>query len=224
MEQSRLVRALGILGATSVGLLLVRCLAYGRMEFGYMVWNLLLATMPLLFVWLLLERLKTNRWSSDWICIVLSLLWLGFLPNSFYIVTDLIHLAEVTNQTLLYDSVMMFVFSITGFTLGYAAVIPMHQQLRRRLKPLQANSVIGVVFLLCSFAIFLGRYMRWNTWDILANPAGLIFDVSDSFVNPRAGGQVWSTTLLFFCVITALYMAILQFLPTSGKKLFKRVK
>lgn len=224
MERSRLVNALGILGATSIGLLVVRWLSVGNMEFGYMAWNLLLAVLPLLFVWILVERLKNVAWSTDWISIVLCVLWLGFLPNSFYIVTDLIHLAEVTNQTLLYDSVMMFVFSITGFTLGYAAVIPMHQQLRRRLKPFQADSIIGFVFLLCSYAIFLGRYMRWNTWDVLANPAGLIFDVSDSFVNPRAGGQVWSTTLLFFCVITALYMAILQFLPTSGKKLFKRVK
>jgi len=82
-----------------------------------------------------------------------------------------------------------------------------HQQLRRRLWNWQASIVVGLVLLLCSFAIYLGRYLRWNSWDVLANPAGLIFDASEPFVTPGAHPQAFTTTLMFFVLLVSIYAA-----------------
>ncbi len=231
MDKAKLIKALGVLSGASVLLLVARFIVFGDLEFWYLTWNLLLAALPLLFVWLLLQRLRTSSWVS-WQNAALTLLWLGFLPNSFYLVTDFIHLAEVSSSTIVFDAVMMMTFTLTGLLLGFASILPLHRLLRQRLVPATADGLIAIVFALCSFAIYLGRYMRWNTWDILVNPAGLLFNVSDSLVNPRTGGEAWSTTLLFFAYISVLYIAIIQFVPirvdssklTSGKKTLKKVK
>jgi uncharacterized membrane protein len=51
----------------------------------------------------------------------------------------------------------------------------------------------------------MGRYLRWNSWDVLFNPAGLIFDVSEPFVNPAGHPQVFTTTLMFFVLLGSIY-------------------
>jgi uncharacterized membrane protein len=66
------------------------------------------------------------------------------------------------------------------------------------------------VLLLCSFAIYLGRYLRWNSWDVLFNPAGLVFDVSEPFINPTSHPQVFTTTLMFFVLLASIYIVCYQ--------------
>ena len=64
--------------------------------------------------------------------------------------------------------------------------------------------------LACSFAIYLGRYLRWSTWDIILHPAGVVFDISDRFVNPSAYGQTFQVTLWFFVLLTGFYYVLRQ--------------
>lgn len=211
----------------------IRVIAYSSFEFSYLIWNLLLAALPLGFAWLLVKNLKTSLWSAGQ-NVLLSILWLGFLPNSFYLATDFIHLLEVNKTTLLFDVLFFLVFTLTGLFLGFTSVVMVHRQLRSRFSKNTSDGIIVFVFLLCSFAIYLGRYLRWNTWDILVNPAGLLFDVSNSIVHPRAYGQTFSTTLMFFVYISITYVVVIQFLDlnsevrrinaTSRKKTSKQVR
>jgi uncharacterized membrane protein len=67
---------------------------------------------------------------------------------------------------------------------------------------------VAIILLLCSFAIYLGRYLRWNTWDILVNPAGILFDVSDRFINPAAYPRTFSTTACFFVLLGSAYVFV----------------
>lgn len=225
MDHARVWRGIGLAAAFSVGLLGLRVALFYELTFGYMVWNLLLAALPLGFVVVLKKRLRTSSW-LDAPNILLTALWLGFLPNSFYLVTDLIHIAEVTNQTLLFDSVMHFSFAVTGLMLGYAAVIPVHQALLARVSRASAHRVMAGVFLLCGYAIYLGRYMRWNTWDVLINPIGLLSNVVDSLTSPHEGAPLILTTLLFFWLISVLYIVLHMMQPSilSGKHPRKQVK
>lgn len=187
----------------------LRAVESGSDRYWFLIWNLLLAWMPLLFAWVLVDRIPRKSW-VDPINILLTVLWLGFLPNSFYVVSDLIHLQVTGEVSLLYDAVMFSSFIFNAYLAGYMSLFLIHRELVRRLSYIQAHSIIGGVILACSFAIYLGRNLRWNTWDVLVNPAGLLFDVSDRFINPSAHPQAIVTTVTFFVLIGSIYAVTWQ--------------
>jgi uncharacterized membrane protein len=203
----RLSAALLLSSMVSVALLIVGLFRGAGSVYVYMVWNLFLAWLPPLFIVWLLATLRRKRWSS-WEGIIVSLLWLGFLPNSFYLVSDFIHLQEVPHAEILYDAVMFTSFALNGLLLGYISLYLFHAELRKRVSSLATRVTIGLVLLMCSFAIYLGRDLRWNTWDVFVNPAGLLFDISDRFINPFSYPRMFVTTGIFFVLLTTLYYVL----------------
>lgn len=174
------------------------------LAFDYLIWNLFLAWVPLILAVLLIKILRTQLWSS-WKAMAVSFLWLIFLPNSFYMISDFIHLQEIPRIDILYDALMLTSFIYTGVLLGFVSLYLVHQQLRIRLSHKLAASYLGGTLLICSFAIYLGRDLRWNTWDILTNPGGLLFDISDRFLHPAAYPQMFVTVISFFVLLISLY-------------------
>ena len=173
-------------------------------DFAYFIWNLFLAWLPLLFAAWLVQLLQRMRWSS-WPAIGVSLLWLVFLPNSFYMVSDFIHLQEVPRVDILYDAVMFTSFIFVGVGLGLSSLYLVHVQFRQRFSRLESTLWLTGIFVLCGFAIYLGRDLRWNSWDVLTNPGGLLFDISDRFLHPRAYPQMFLTTGTFAILIATMY-------------------
>lgn len=188
----------------SVSLLIGGAVRGGGEAYSYMVWNLFLAWLPLLFILWLYGTLQRKRWSS-WEGIIVSLLWLFFLPNSFYIVSDLIHIQEAVPGEVLYDSVMFMSFALNGLLLGYISLYLFHSKLKARTTARTARRTVAFILLLCSFAIYLGRDLRWNTWDIFVNPAGLLFDISSRFINPLSYPRMFVVTGVFFVLLMTLY-------------------
>ncbi len=207
--RNQLLVTLGLSSAVSVALFAGRVFATHQPTFWFLVWNLFLGWLPLVFAWWLVARLQTKPWLSFG-SILLTFLWLGFLPNAFYIASDIIHIAAVAPTNLLYDVVMLLSFTFNGFILGYLSLYAIHGELKKRLTGRGAAIVVAGVLLLCSFAIYLGRYLRWNSWDILVNPTGLIFDVSEPFINPSGHPQVFTTTLMFFILLGSVYAVSYQ--------------
>lgn len=206
----RVLVALVVSNLVSACLLLVRFAAAQNMRYWFLVWNVFLGWIPLGLVMLLRKRLETSRWTS-WQNIVISIAWLGFLPNSFYIVTDFIHLHPSGEVSVLFDVVLMTSFTFNGFVAGFASLYIMHKLLIKRFRRQQAHAIIAGIIVLCSFAIYLGRDLRWNTWDILINPAGILFDVSERVINPLTHAEVFSTTALFTLLIGSIYIVVWQF-------------
>lgn len=188
----------------SVGLFAGGVIRNNNDAYSYMVWNLFLAWIPLLLMVWLLHILVRKRWSS-WQGIAVSVVWLGFLPNSFYMVTDYIHLADAPRVDILYDAVMLTSFVLNGLILGYLSLYLFHVELRRRLPSLNVRAVITAILLMCSFAIYMGRDLRWNTWDVFLNPAGILFDVSDRFLHPSAYPDMFVTVSTFFVLLGTFY-------------------
>ncbi len=215
--QRRLLTTLLLSSGVSIALLAARMISTGSNDFWFLGWNLLLGWLPLGFAWWLIRRLPTKRWLSL-ANVVLTLLWVGFLPNAFYIVSDFIHLRSTGDISLLFDVVMLTSFTFNGFVLGYISLYMVHQQLRQRLSRIQADGIAAFVLLLCSFAIYLGRYLRWNSWDILVNPFGLIFDASEPFVNPSSHPQAFTTTLMFFVLLTSIYAVSFELITIMRAK------
>lgn len=195
-----------MLSGLSVGLYLLRVLITGSSRFLFLNWNLLLAWLPLVAAWLLSTHLKAGRWLS-WQAIALTVLWLGLLPNSFYLMTDLIHLKSSSSQNLLFDAVMLMAFALSGLMLGLVSAYMMHKLLRKRLGRKYGWLAIHACLLLSSFAIYLGRYLGWNSWDLLINPFYILLDLTGRLTDTEDLGMTIRTTILFFCFISVAYIA-----------------
>jgi uncharacterized membrane protein len=213
----RLAGALITSNLVSALLLLIRIQQSQSIRYWFLLWNLLLAWIPFAAVLVLRERLNKTRWLT-WQNVLLSVLWLGFLPNSFYLVSDLIHIHSTGEVSILFDAIMFTSFIFNGFLAGFASVYIMHTILLRRFERNRAHALIGCVFLICSFAIYLGRDLRWNTWDILVNPAGILFDISERVINPLTHSEGFSITGLFFVLLSSMYIVIWQFIAALRNK------
>lgn len=199
--------ALGVSTLVSLGLFL--CGAWRNHSFysSYLVWNLILAWLPLLFALRLMAVLRQKLWSS-WEGLSLSMLWLVFLPNSFYMISDFIHLQDVKRVDVLFDAIMFTSFIYTGVALGFTSLYLIHIRLLRRLSARITTLWIAATLLICSAAVYVGRDLRWNSWDILFNPGGLLFDLSDRLSHPAAYPQMIVTVISFFVLLSSMYYAI----------------
>lgn len=185
----------------------IGALRNASMEFWYLIWNLVLAWVPFgLSLWLR-RLLRTRRWAS-WLPLVVTIVWLGFLPNTFYMLTDYIHLQDVVRVDQIYDVAMFTALIATGVSLGFASLAIVHVELRRRLSAASAWRAIGLILLLASFAIYIGRELRWNTWDIITSPAGILFDMSERIINPTAHTQTFVVTTTYFVLLSACYYCL----------------
>jgi uncharacterized membrane protein len=187
------------------GLLLAAALFISRASAPlYLLWNLFLAWVPfVLAVWL--SRLLRHKAWSSWEGLTLSAAWLAFLPNSFYMISDFIHLAEVSPDYLLFHAVLFTSFILTALALGIGSLYIVHAELRRRISGWAAWGWVLAILFVCSIAIYVGRDLRWNTWDVLVDPAGLLFDMSSRLLRPAEYLQMAGVVVPFFLLLTSLY-------------------
>lgn len=212
MKNKRLsiIRALLVSNLTSVVFFVMRYLITGSVDYWFLFWNLLLAWMPVLFAVILAKTLRKKSWREP-LPVLLTLLWLGFLPNSFYLITDLIHLHNTGDVGLLFDITFFLSFIWNGIVAGLTSMVIVNREMNRRQNPYVGAALMSLVILLTSFAIYLGRSLRWNTWDVIVNPAGLLFDVGERVINPLAHPQFISTTVTFTLLIGSMYFVAWSF-------------
>lgn len=199
--------ALAASNSVSLFLFLMRAAESMTDRYWFLLWNLFLGWVPLFFAWVLVRRLKTTRWSG-WQNASLTLLWLVFLPNSFYLVSDLVHLQQTGEVSMLYDAVMFMSFIFNGFVFGFMSLFIVHTAMIRRFSQRAATQLVGLVLLACSFAIYLGRSLRWNTWDVLMRPIDIFVDVSERVIYPSQHPHTFITTTIFFLLLTSTYAVV----------------
>jgi uncharacterized membrane protein len=203
--QGRLGVALGLATLISVVLFSVAALRNRSLAFDYLMWNLFLAWVPFaLMVWLK-RMLRTQLWSS-WPALALTATFIGFLPNTFYMITDVIHLQEMRRVDMILDVIMFSSFYLNAFILGLISTYLFHLELRKRFTVRTGWLLLMTVILAASFAIYIGRDLRWNTWDILINPASILFEISDRLMAPFAHPELFTTTFGFFALIASTYL------------------
>lgn len=197
---SALLSVLGLL------LFIVGAVTNERLTHAYLFWNLFLAWVPLGFAILIYQSAQhAKKWSTK--LSVLAVAWILFLPNTFYMLTDYIHVTEVARVDPVFDSVLFSVVVTLGFALGIASLLLVHKVLLRFVDTTRAQIIIGAVIAASSFAIYLGRELRFNSWDVITNPFGLASDVVTIIVQPHQNLAAYITTLTFFIVTAAVYAA-----------------
>lgn len=202
--RTQFIKALGVSTLVSLGFFTYGALRNHSLEFDYLIWNLFLAWLPLVFAFWLTNVLKHKLWSS-WTALGVTLLWLIFLPNSFYMISDFIHLLDAQRFDVLYDAIMFTSFIYTGVLLGFSSLYLVHLELKKRFDGTTTAALLALTLFVCSVAIYIGRDLRWNSWDVVTNPGGLLFDVSDRLQSPAAYPQMLVTMVSFFVLLSSMY-------------------
>lgn len=205
--EKRYLQSLGLLSGLLVALFGVRIVLTGTLHLWFVVWNLALAWVSLAIIWVLVNRLRKDRWLS-WQNVSLSVLWLMFLPNTWYVLTDFVHVSANGEISQLFDIVLMGVLIVCGFILGFTSLYLMHKQLLKKLSERASSLVVALIILISSFGIYIGRDLRWNSWDVVTNPSGVIISVSDRVIDPFGHPRAINMTGLFFVLISVMYLAV----------------
>ncbi|MEM0963986.1 MAG: DUF1361 domain-containing protein [Bacteroidota bacterium] len=187
-------------------LVLIRLFLSGS-PFGlFLAWNLVLAAVPLAISTAVvhLDRQGT-RWPA---LVALGAVWLLFLPNAPYILTDLVHLRDRPPVPYWYDLGMLLSAAGVGLLSGYVSLADIHHVVARRVGPRVAWALaVGVLFL-SGFGIYLGRELRWNSWDVVTAPGALLADIAARVLDPLAHPSTVATTLVFGGMLTVGYVAL----------------
>ena len=205
----RIIFLLGLMSLFSFSLSVFRFYVTDTPVFLFLNWNLFLAFIP----WLAVTVLAMNaRYSSSRILLFgVLIVWILFFPNSPYILTDLFHLRLKTSVPVWYDLVVILSFAWTGLTFGFVSLAEIEVLMSRYIKPARIRmAVVGLLFL-SSFGVYLGRYLRWNSWDVLTDPQGLFSDIGDRFINPFSHPRTWGMTLLLGVLLNMMYLTMQTF-------------
>jgi uncharacterized membrane protein len=192
-------------------LVLVRWARSGQPAFTFLVWNLLLAMIPFLASGLLVRAVRQGQSvmaRTFWFA-----LWLLFLPNAPYIVTDLVHLHPRPPVAFWYDIALQYSFTFAGVVLGYASVADV-QALVRRSRGEAAGWVLAVAALMAAgFGVYLGRFVRWNSWDALVHPHRVLRHVAASGLDPADHPRGVGVTLVYGVGLVMGYVVVRRLVP-----------
>jgi uncharacterized membrane protein len=197
---------LASLSAFCVLLSVFRVLFMQSLEYLFLNWNLFLAMIP----WLLTSFAVLKALRSRITVIFILVIWLLFFPNSLYILTDLIHIREMRGAPEWLDLVIVLSFAWAGICFGFISLMDIEFFLRTRFR-IRERAVlllsVGLVFI-ASFGVSIGRFLRWNSWDLLGNPAALLSDVVDPFTDPLSNSRFWGFTLLMGTLLNFMYFGL----------------
>ncbi|WP_229217185.1 DUF1361 domain-containing protein [Dyadobacter luteus] len=201
-KKNQKIALVAFISFVSIVLLSVRIVATQHLDFIFLTWNLFLAWVPLLFMKWVWEKEMVNPTPFGLLALYF-IVWLLFFPNAPYIITDLKHLRGVPEEMLWFDSLLIFLFAVSGFLAGLYSVRVMHRIAVKRWNAQAAWTIITLSMILSGFGVFLGRFGRWNSWDILTQPGALLRGIMGSLQDPLAIKH----TVAFSFVLMLLYFA-----------------
>jgi uncharacterized membrane protein len=203
-ERLVVLAGLGVASALCLGLELVREHRYGAYDFRFLIWNLILAWIPLLIALIVYDRYRRGR--PLLLLAPALVLWLLFLPNAPYIVTDFVHLSAGSPAPLWLDGVEVSAFAWTGMLLGFVSLYLVHAVARHRLGAVPSwIGVLGVLALI-SVGVYLGRAKRWNSWDLLTQPGARLAQLHAHLGDPASLTRAVGISLAVTCLLAAAYL------------------
>jgi uncharacterized membrane protein len=192
-----------VLSGFCLSLAILRVILSDTFYFLTLNWNLFLAFLP----WLVSSIIIMNPAIQKriWMFLLLLAIWLLFFPNAPYILTDLFHLGIKTNMPVWYDFLLIFSYAWTGLVFGFISLMDIENLLEMKLGRIKVNLVVIFLLFLGSFGIYCGRYLRWNSWDVISKPIPLIYDISEHLVNPLSHPRTWGMTVLMGALLNMMY-------------------
>lgn len=145
---------------------------------------------------------------SKWKSALVFCCWLAFFPNALYIVTDLIHLELESAVPKWFDAVLLFSSAFVGLMFAFISLYRVEAFLSKTVYSKLQVPLILLILFLGSFGVYLGRFLRWNSWDIVSNPSRLMLSIGQRIVAPFDHVQTWGITVLFTVFFYLLYITV----------------
>jgi uncharacterized membrane protein len=203
MKVNKITKTLLLVSAVAIVLDFARLDLWGTTNLLYLIWNLFLAWIPyIISLYFIKKDMLVNRF------VVFFIFWLLFFPNAPYLVTDVLHIVSSLPPLLWYDSLLLFFFGWIGLILGMLSLFQIHQYLRIHMSRFFSELIILAICFVSSFGVYLGRFERWNSWDIFINPFHLIKDsffISTALIHP---GTQFIFIFIFTVFIYSSYKTI----------------
>ena len=210
-SRRRLVTLLGLVAVSlfCVALVLLRFAESGNTNFKGLIWNLALAWIPFLLAVAVYDRWR--RHGAGAVVLGLGALWLLFFPNAPYIVTDFVHLERTGEVPYWYDAVLVSAFAWTGLLLGFASLFLVQTVVRQWRGVVSGWVFAGVALALGSLGIYLGRFLRLNSWDAVEHPTVLPRILHTGARDPFAYQEAIGVTVLFTVALGFAYFLLYNF-------------
>ena len=198
---------LNIACAVCIGLVAARVVYSDSSRHIGLIWNLFLAWIPFILAYVA----HAVSWRRIWLYLVIpfvAFLWLIFFPNAPYMLTDLQDIARGTSGApLWYDVIILVWFSWTAMLLGVVSLYLMHDITQRAFGRWAGWAFVFVILPLSSFGIYIGRFVRLNSWDILQNPTETAMNILGIVIDPsmRLAAFILLYTFFFLFVYLLLY-------------------
>lgn len=198
--QKALLAFLGFIGL----LIAVRIFYTGSALYLFLVWNIFLAWIP----FMISSQFGKLNTQAKWKQVSTFCCWLAFFPNALYIVTDLIHLQLETTVPKWFDAILLFSASVAGLMMAFISLYRFEVFLDKTVhKKFRSLSVFLILFL-ASFGVYLGRFLRWNSWDIVSNPFQLFQSIGHRIISPFEYLQTWTVTGTLSIFFYLLYISL----------------
>ena len=208
------VASLAVLSLFVVAMIVFRIFYTRTPEHVAIAWNLLLAWIPFALALIVYDRARSGL--STPALAAGGVLWLLFLPNAPYIVTDLKHVGRSGGVPVLYDVLLLSAAAWTGLLLGLTSLFLMHAVARRLVGAVNAWALVVTVLALSSFGIYLGRVLRWNSWDVFVRPGPLLGTIANGVLHPLSHPRPIAVTILFTSFLLASYLVFYSFARMSS--------
>lgn len=193
----------------AVSLFAGRILLSKTFAYQNLIWNLFLAWMPYFFsFWAAaLYASQSRRW---WVIIFPGFFWLIFFPNAPYIITDFLHLKDRPGVPVWYDILLLAAFAWTGCFLAIASLRTMQNIVKNHVGWVISWIFAGFVLTLGGLGIYLGRFSRWNSWDIFTSPKEIVYEVAVRVMNPLSNLSFFGFTLIFSTFLLVCYLMFIS--------------
>jgi uncharacterized membrane protein len=211
--QALLVLTMIICSGVSVLLWIVRWVKSDTTVYASLNFNLLLAWIPAVFALIAYNAYRKGSCFGAVIALICAFVWLLFFPNAPYLITDIVHLRpRVEEMPYWFDQILYMAFAFTGCYLGMVSLILMQGLVRRSL-----GTIVSWIFALGAllaggFGIYIGRFLRFNSWELLTNPIPLIKEIFDWFRHPRSNSDAFIFALTFSLFFAAIYFVVVAIL------------
>lgn len=182
--------------------------AFSDVYSGWILWNLFLAFIPLVFSFWLYRRKVQTRSLLWWIGFAV---FIAFLPNAPYVLTDIIHLIRGTTEVSTWVITLFFIpIHVFAILLGFEAYVVSLINQGLYLKRQGAGKFILLSELLthalCAIGIFLGRFRRYNSWDLVTDPDRILSNTLDDLTSKLP----LVVMLITFIILVVLYWVFKQ--------------
>jgi uncharacterized membrane protein len=200
----------------AVGFFVGRVIWSDERTFIFLIWNLFLAWLPYLFS---LGALIIHRWQPSWWWAVIppGALWLLFFPNAPYIVTDLIHLDHRWPIPIWYDIGLLVMFLLAGCFLAIASLRSMQRIVSDYVGQMMSWVFVISTMGLTSFGIYMGRYLRWNSWDLFSSPFQILQDIYQPIRHPLSNKETIAFSIMFASILFVFYLTFHWLRPLKEK-------